>query len=71
MCTASPKRKELNVVAVNDIVPSDNLAYLFKYDSTHGAFEGSVKAEEHALIIDGKKIAVFNERDPGKLPGVV
>lgn len=61
-------RKELNVVAVNDVVPSDNLAYLLKYDSIHGRFEGTVQAEDQALVVNGKRIAVLNERDPAKLP---
>ena len=59
---------QIEVVAINDIVPSDNLAYLFQYDSVHGKFKGSVKAEEHAIIINGKKIAVCGEKDPSKLP---
>jgi glyceraldehyde 3-phosphate dehydrogenase len=62
------KNKKLNVVAINDLVPADNLAYLLKYDSTHGRFDGEVKAEEGALIVDGQKIQVFSEKDPQKLP---
>lgn len=58
----------IQVVAVNDIVPSDNLAYLFKYDSVHGRYHGSCKAEDAALIIDGKKIIVCNQKDPTQLP---
>src|SRR4051794_32500066 len=60
--------KNLNVVAINDLVPSDNLAYLLKYDSTHGRLEGDVKAEGDFLIVNGKKIHVFSERDPKNLP---
>ena len=60
--------KNIEVVAVNDIVPSDNLAYLLKYDSTHGKYEGIVTAEENAIIVDGNKIHVFNEKDPALLP---
>lgn len=62
------QRKDIQLVAVNDLVPSDNLAYLLKYDSTHGPFEGTVQAEEKALIVNGQKIAVLSERDPAKLP---
>jgi glyceraldehyde 3-phosphate dehydrogenase len=61
-------QKNIEFVAINDIVPSDNLAYLLKYDSTHGRFEGEVKAEPDAIIINGKKVLVFGERDPTKLP---
>lgn len=62
------KRPNLQVVAINDLVPSDNLAYLFKYDSTHGKYPGKVSAEEGCLIIDGHKIVVTSEKDPEKLP---
>lgn len=62
------KYKDLQVVAVNDVVPADNLAYLLKHDSIHRKPKFSVKAEENALIIDGKKILVLMERDPAKLP---
>ena len=59
---------EIRVVAINDLVPADNLAYLLKYDSTHGPFKGEVKAEENAIIVDGKKTLVLSEKDPEKLP---
>jgi glyceraldehyde 3-phosphate dehydrogenase len=58
----------LNIVAINDVVPPDNLAYLFKYDSTHGRFHGTVESTENSLVINGKKIQVCNEKDPAKLP---
>src|SRR5215207_1310533 len=60
--------KSVNVVAVNDLVPADNLAYLLKYDSTHGRFDREVRAEENAINVEGKKIHVFSEKDPVKLP---
>ena len=59
---------EINVIAINDLVPADNLAYLLRYDSTHGAFKGDVKAEENAIIVNGKKTLVLSEKDPEKLP---
>lgn len=59
---------QLVVVAVNDLVPPDNLAYLLKYDSTHGPYDGEVKCTDHHLIVDGHEIAVLNEKDPAKLP---
>ncbi len=62
------KRDDIKIIAINDLVPADNLAYLLKYDSTHGRFEGEVKAEEDALIVNGKKILVFSEKDPQNLP---
>lgn len=61
-------RPDINIVAINDIVPPDNLAYLLKYDSTHGEFDKEIKVEEQALIVDGKKTTVLSERDPERLP---
>jgi glyceraldehyde 3-phosphate dehydrogenase len=55
-------------VAVNDVVPADNLAYLLKYDSTHGHIGFEVRAEVESLIVNNQQIKVFNERDPEKLP---
>lgn len=65
---AAQNRKDLNIVAINDLVPSDNLAYLLKYDSTHGRFQGEVKSEPDAIIVNGKRVQIFSEKDPEKLP---
>ncbi len=62
------KTPDITIVAVNDIVPSDNLAYLLKYDSTHGRLEAMIESEPGLLIIDGHKIVVLSEKDPVKLP---
>ena len=59
---------EIELVGINDLVPSDNLAYLFKYDSTHGKFKGTVEAQEGKIIINGYTIPCYAERDPSKLP---
>lgn len=56
------------VVVINDLVPADNLAYLFKYDSVHGTCSHSVGSDSESLIIDGKKIAVTAIKDPTQLP---
>lgn len=64
----SIERSDIEIVSINDLVPPDNLAYLLKFDSTHGAFKGSVAVENDFLIVNGKKIRVFNERDHSKLP---
>lgn len=58
----------VEIVAVNDIVSPDNLAYLLKFDSTHGKFKGSIESKEDAIIVDGKKTLTFSEKDPTKLP---
>lgn len=55
-------------VAINDITDDETLAHLFKYDSVHGIFPGTVEAGDEAIIIDGKKINAYAERDPANLP---
>lgn len=67
-CRIALGRDDIEVVAVNDLVPSDNLGYLFEFDSTHGRYDGEVKVREDALIVDGHRILVMNERDPAQLP---
>lgn len=62
------EKKELNVVALNDLTDIKTLAHLLKYDSVHGKLKYDVKTYENGIIIDGKKIRIFNERDPEKLP---
>lgn len=59
---------ELEVVAINDLFDSKTNAHLFKYDSNYGIFPGTVEVEENDLVIDGKKVRVFAEKDPGALP---
>lgn len=59
---------QVQVVAINDIVPPDNLAYLLKYDSTHRTFSGTVSSTESSIIVNGKEIKAFAEREPEKLP---
>lgn len=58
----------IEFVAINDLVPPDNLAYLFKYDSTHGIFKGKVEHDSENIIINGKKVKCFSEKEPEKLP---
>jgi len=62
------KQGGFNVVGINDITDAKTLAYLLKYDSVHGVFEGDVKAEDNAIIVDGKRYRVSAEKDPSKLP---
>ena len=59
---------ELEVVAINDLFDTKTNAHLFKYDSNYGIFPGTVEVEENDLVIDGKKVRVFAEKDPGALP---
>ncbi|EFB41401.1 type I glyceraldehyde-3-phosphate dehydrogenase [Parachlamydia acanthamoebae] len=62
------KLNDINIVAINDVVPADNLAYLLKFDSTHGRFDGDIYAEGNHIVANGKKTIVLSEKDPEKLP---
>ena len=59
---------EIEIVGINDLCPADYLAYMLKYDTMHGKFDGEVKAEEGAIVINGKRIPITAERDPHNLP---
>ncbi len=65
---AALTKKELEIVAVNDITDAPTLAHLLKYDSIHGTLRREVKAEGGIIFLDGKPLQVLAERDPGKLP---
>ncbi len=58
----------LNLVAVNDVADVDNLVYLLRYDTVYGRYHRRVSTEDGALLVDGRRIATFTERDPAKLP---
>jgi glyceraldehyde 3-phosphate dehydrogenase len=60
--------KDLDFVAVNDLTDTKTLAHLLQYDSVHGRFDGDVKAEKDALVVDGDSMRVLSEKDPAKLP---
>ncbi len=62
------ERSNIEVVAINDLTDSKTLAHLLKYDSVHGIINADVKSEEHAIIVNGKKINVYAEKDPVNLP---
>lgn len=59
---------QIEVVAINDITDNNTLAHLFKYDSIHRGFKGSVTATDDGIVIDGKLIKTFSEKDPSTLP---
>ncbi|MFC5530727.1 type I glyceraldehyde-3-phosphate dehydrogenase [Cohnella yongneupensis] len=65
---ASLNNPNVEVVAINDLTDVSTLAHLLKYDTTHGRLDGTVEVGEGALIVNGKTIKVFAERDPGNLP---
>ena len=61
-------KSEFAVLAVNDLVPVENLAYLLKYDTVYGRYEKHIGVDGQNLVINGKKIAVLSEKEPEKLP---
>jgi len=65
---AGMNNPNLQFVAVNDITDAKTLAHLLKYDSVHGVLESQIKAEGNNILVDGKKMEVFSEKDPSTLP---
>lgn len=62
-------RPDLEIVAVNDpFISADYAAYMFKYDSTHGRYKGDVSHTDNSLVLDGKDIKVYQEKDPANIP---
>ncbi len=64
---AAQKRNDIEVVAINDLIDAEYMAYMLKYDSTHGRFEGEVAVKDGNLVVNGKTIRVTSERDPANL----
>ncbi len=64
---AALTKNNVEIVGINDLFEPNYLAYMLKFDSTHGAFKGTVKVEGNALIVNGKKIRVTAEKDPANL----
>ena len=64
---AAVSRKEVEILGINDIVDPNYMAYMLRYDSTHGVFPGTVDVKDGALIVNGKKIRVTAEKDPANL----
>ena len=60
-------KRGLDIVAINDLVEPDYMAYMLKYDSTHGRFDGTIAVENGNLIVNGKTIRITAERDPANL----
>lgn len=64
---AAINRKDIEIVGINDLVPADYMAYMLKYDSTHGRFDGTVEVKDGHLVVNGKTIRVTAEKDPANL----
>ncbi|EPY14260.1 MULTISPECIES: type I glyceraldehyde-3-phosphate dehydrogenase [Paenibacillus] len=65
---AALNNSEVEIVAINDLTDVNTLAHLLKYDTTHGKFEATVEAKEGALVVNGREVKVFAERNPENLP---
>ena len=65
---ASINHPEIEIVGINDLCPADYLAYMLKYDTMHGRFEGEVSHTENAIVVNGKEIPIYAERDPKNIP---
>ena len=65
---ASVNHPEIEIVGINDLCPADYLAYMLKYDTMHGQFDVEVSATENAIVVNGKSIPIFAERDPKNIP---
>ena len=65
---ATVNHPDIEIVGINDLCPADYLAYMLKFDTMHGAFKGTVEATENSIIVNGKEIPVFAERNPADLP---
>lgn len=65
---AACDRSDIQIVAINDLLDAEYMAYMLKYDSTHGQFKGSVEVKDGKLIVNGQTVSVSSERDPANLP---
>lgn len=64
---AAFERNDIEIVGINDLLDADYMAYMLKYDSTHGKFDGTVEVNKDQLVVNGKSIRVTSERDPADL----
>lgn len=64
---AAVDRNDIEIVGINDLMEADYMAYMLKYDSTHGPFKGTVEVDGKDLVVNGKRIRVTSERDPANL----
>ena len=67
-CIIETGRKDLQVVAINDLGPAESNAHLLRYDSVHGRFPGEVKVQGDRIIVDGQDLKVTAIKDPAQLP---
>ena len=65
---AAKNFSDIEIVAINDLCPADYLAYMLKYDTMHGKFDAEVGHTENAIVVDGREVRVYAEKDPANLP---
>ena len=65
---AAVNHPEIEIVGINDLCPADYLAYMLKYDTMHGQFKGEVSSTENSIVVNGKSIPIFAEKDPKNIP---
>lgn len=65
---ASVNHPEIEIVGINDLCPADYLAYMLKYDTMHGRFDGEVSYGENTVVVNGKEIPIFAEKNPADIP---
>ncbi len=65
---AAVNHPEIEIVGINDLCPADYLAYMLKYDTMHGQFQGEVSATDKAIVVNGKSIPIYAERNPADIP---
>ncbi len=64
----SQSRKNINLVAINDLIDANYMAYMLKFDSTHGKYKGNIKVVDNNLLVDGKKVYVTSYKNPSDIP---
>ena len=64
---AAQSRKDVQVVAINDLLDVDYIAYMLKYDSVHGKFDGTIEVKDGQLVVNGKAIRITAEKEPANL----
>ena len=65
---AGLNNEDIEFVGINDMITPDYMEYMLKYDTIHGKFDGEVGHTDTSIIVNGKSIPVFSEKDPSKLP---
>ena len=65
---AAMKEPDIEVVAINDLTSAESCMHLLKFDSVHGILDADVKVDGHDLVVNGRKVKVFSEKDPAKIP---